>query len=53
MEELAERGITVIEVPDSEYPTLGGNILAVRPGVLVICEGNPRRRRSCRDARRS
>jgi N-dimethylarginine dimethylaminohydrolase len=45
MEDLAERGIRVIEVPYDEYLTLGCNILAVRPGVLVMCDGNPETRR--------
>jgi N-dimethylarginine dimethylaminohydrolase len=38
---LAERGIATIEVDPVEYETLGGNILAVRPGVVVIFAGNP------------
>src|SRR5205807_1576434 len=45
MEDLAERGIRVIEVPHDEYLTLGCNILAIRPGVLVMCDGNPETRR--------
>lgn len=45
MEDLAARGVGVIEVPDDEYLTLGCNILAIRPGVLVMCEGNPETRR--------
>jgi N-dimethylarginine dimethylaminohydrolase len=45
MEDLAARGIRVIEVPHDEYVTLGCNILAVRPGVLVMCDGNPETRR--------
>jgi N-dimethylarginine dimethylaminohydrolase len=32
----------LIEVPDEEYPTLGCNVLAVRPGVVIAAEGNPR-----------
>lgn len=39
---LAERGIATVEVDDAEYETLGCNILAVRPGVVVIFAGNPR-----------
>jgi len=39
---LAERGIATIEVDAAEYETLGCNILAVRPGVVVIFAGNPR-----------
>lgn len=38
---LAELGIRTIAVPDDEYPTLASNVLAVRPGVLVLAEGNP------------
>ena len=34
-------GITLVEVPDEEYPTLGCNVLAVRPGVVIMAEGNP------------
>ena len=35
----------MIEVPHDEYVTLGCNILAVRPGVLVMCDGNRETRR--------
>ena len=34
-------GIKLVEVPDEEYPTLGCNVLAVRPGVVIMAEGNP------------
>ena len=43
---LAQRGIRTIAVPDVEYPTLGANVLAVRPGILVMADGNPRTRRA-------
>jgi dimethylargininase len=36
-----ELGIDLIAVPDEEFPTLGCNVLALRPGVLLIAEGNP------------
>ncbi|HEX5147779.1 MAG TPA: arginine deiminase family protein [Candidatus Limnocylindrales bacterium] len=39
---LVELGIRLIEVPDEEFPTLGCNVLAVRPGVVIAAEGNPR-----------
>jgi len=39
---LGELGIRTVEVPDEEFPTLGCNVLAVRPGVVVLAEGNPR-----------
>lgn len=38
---LGELGIDTIPVPDEEYPTLACNVLAVRPGVLIMAEGNP------------
>ena len=51
---LGELGIRLVEVPDEEFPTLGCNVLAVRPGVVILAEGNPRtRRRSRRPAARS
>jgi N-dimethylarginine dimethylaminohydrolase len=42
---LGELGIRLIEVPEEEYPTLGCNVLAVRPGVVIVAEGNPVARR--------
>jgi N-dimethylarginine dimethylaminohydrolase len=41
---LEEIGVHVVDVPDEEYPTLGCNVLAVRPGVVVVADGNPRTR---------
>ena len=41
---LRELGIRLIEVPDEELPTLGANVLAVRPGVVIVADGNPRTR---------
>ena len=41
LEELAARRIQTIKVPESEYPTLACNVLAVRPGVVVMPDGNP------------
>ena len=38
---LAELGIRLIEVPPDEFATLGCNVLAVRPGVVVVVDGNP------------
>lgn len=38
---LGELGIRTIAVPDDEFPTLACNVLAVRPGVLVMAAGNP------------
>jgi dimethylargininase len=44
MEELAARGVRVVPVPDTEYLTMACNVLAVRPGVVVMLDGNPRTR---------
>jgi N-dimethylarginine dimethylaminohydrolase len=41
---LRELGIRLIEVPDEELATLGANVLVVRPGVVIVAEGNPRTR---------
>ena len=38
---LGELGIRLIPVPDDEFSTLGCNVLAVRPGVVILAEGNP------------
>jgi dimethylargininase len=32
----------LIEVPEEEYSTLGCNVLAVQPGVVIAADGNPR-----------
>ncbi|MHB1593616.1 MAG: dimethylarginine dimethylaminohydrolase family protein [Streptosporangiaceae bacterium] len=41
METLADRGVTVVPVPADEYQSMGCNVLAVRPRVVVMIEGNP------------
>ncbi len=38
---LCDLGIRLLSVPAEEFPTLGCNVLAVRPGVLVLAAGNP------------
>lgn len=43
---LNELEIQLVEVPEQEYPTLGCNVLAVRPGVVIVADGNPATRRS-------
>jgi dimethylargininase len=43
---LRELDFDLFPVPEEEMPTLGCNILAVRPGVLVAAEGNPEVRRA-------
>jgi dimethylargininase len=37
---LRDLGVRLIEVPPEEEPTLGCNVLAVRPGVVIVAEGN-------------
>jgi dimethylargininase len=39
---LGELGIRLVEVPDGEFGSLGCNVLAVRPGVVVMADGNPK-----------
>jgi N-dimethylarginine dimethylaminohydrolase len=43
---LRELGVALVDVPEEEYPTLGCNVLAVRPGVVVVADGNPGTRRA-------
>jgi len=38
---LRDMGYRLIEVPDEEFDTLGGNVLVVRPGVVIAAAGNP------------
>jgi dimethylargininase len=42
---LRDLGFRLVEVPEAEYPSLGCNVLAVRPGVVVVADGNPVTRR--------
>jgi N-dimethylarginine dimethylaminohydrolase len=39
---LQDLGYRLIEVPDEEFQTLGGNVLVVRPGVVIAAAGNRR-----------
>jgi dimethylargininase len=43
---LGDLGIRMLQVPDEEFATLGCNVLAVRPGVCIVADGNPATRRS-------
>jgi N-dimethylarginine dimethylaminohydrolase len=38
---LVDLGIRLIPVGEAEFATLGCNVLAVRPGVVIVAEGNP------------
>jgi dimethylargininase len=39
---LGDLGISPIPVPEEEFPMLGCNVLAVRPGVVIVAEGSPK-----------
>lgn len=38
---LRDLGVELVSVPEEEMPTLGCNVLAVRPRVVVMAEGSP------------
>ncbi|MFZ4487082.1 MAG: dimethylarginine dimethylaminohydrolase family protein [Candidatus Nanopelagicales bacterium] len=40
LQALASRGIDYVAVPEEDYLSLGCNVLAVRPGVVVMAKGN-------------
>jgi N-dimethylarginine dimethylaminohydrolase len=41
---LLDRGLTLVEVPDDEFATMGTNVLALSPRRCVMLAGNPRTR---------
>jgi N-dimethylarginine dimethylaminohydrolase len=43
-ERLLERGMTLIDVPDAEFDSMGTNVLAIAPRKCVMVSGNPRTR---------
>ena len=43
---LVELGVRLVEVGEDEYARLACNVLAVRPGVVVVADGNPATRRA-------
>jgi N-dimethylarginine dimethylaminohydrolase len=47
---LGDLRIRTIAVPEEEYRTLACNVLVVRPGVVVMAEGNPRTRGALEEA---
>jgi N-dimethylarginine dimethylaminohydrolase len=47
---LEELSVRTISVPEDEFPTLACNVLAVRPGVVVVADGNPRTRRALEES---
>jgi len=42
---LSDLRVRLVEVPEDEYGSLGCNVLAVRPGVVVVADGNLETRR--------
>jgi N-dimethylarginine dimethylaminohydrolase len=49
LQALQDRGIERISVPDEDYASLGCNVLAVAPGVVVMAEGNEATAKALRD----
>lgn len=47
---LGELGVEVLVVPEAEIESLGANVLAVRPNVAVITDGNPHTRHMLEEA---
>jgi dimethylargininase len=46
VELLRERSITIVEVPEDEFDSMGANVLALGPRVALALEGNPATRRA-------
>jgi N-dimethylarginine dimethylaminohydrolase len=46
---LVNRGIKLLEVPDSEFETMACNVLAISPRKCITLSGNPRTRRMLED----
>ncbi len=44
-ERLLDRGITLVEVPDAEFDSMGANVLAIAPRRCVMVAGNPETRK--------
>jgi len=49
-EYLLGRGMTLVEVPDDEFASMGCNILAIAPRRCIMLDGNPVTRRALEDA---
>ena len=52
LQDLRERGFDWIAIDAESYEAMGCNILAVRPGVVVMVDGVPAVRRALERARR-
>ena len=49
LQALTSRGIELVSVPEEDYVSLGCNILAVAPGVVVMAAGNEATAKALRD----
>ena len=49
LQALQSRGIEIVKVPEEDYASLGCNVLAVAPGVVVMAEGNESTAKALRD----
>jgi N-dimethylarginine dimethylaminohydrolase len=49
-EVLRDTGVRLLDVPEHEFATLGCNALAVRPGVVIVADGNPLTRQALEEA---
>ena len=49
-QEIQRRGFRLIEVPDTEFMTMGTNVLALSPGKCLMLAGNPLTKRLLEDA---
>jgi dimethylargininase len=47
---LEERGIEIVPVPDEEFDSMGANVLALAPRVVLAVDGNPETRRRMEEA---
>jgi dimethylargininase len=47
---LRSTGIELLPIPEAEFATQASNVLAVRPGELVLMAGNPQTERMLRDS---
>jgi dimethylargininase len=45
LEVLAQRDIAIVEVPEEEFGSMGPNVLALAPRVVLAVDGNPQTRR--------
>ncbi len=49
LELLADRRVSLVDVPEAEFATMGPNVLALGPRIALALEGNPETRRRMED----